>query len=159
MIIREIHTNEMGFLKEMLYEALYVRENEPPFDRNIVDTPELSKYISQWGRQENDVALVAEKEGVLIGAIWGRTFKPPRTGYGFVNETTPELTMALKNAYRNQGIGSRLLDGIAKYYSKKGISALSLSVDKQNAARRLYERKGFLFFADVGTAVTLMKVL
>lgn len=159
MQIREIHPSETDFLKEMLYEALYVREEQAPFPKTIVDTAPLLKYVAHWGTQEHDLALVALHKEALVGAIWGRILKPPQTGYGFVNHTTPEITMAIKADYRNQGLGSQLIEELEQHYLKKGISTLSLSVDKQNTARMFYEQKGYRFFAEAGTAVTLLKTL
>lgn len=159
MIIREINADETGFLKEMLYEGLYVRAGESVFPKDVVDTPEFSKYISKWGEQENDIAVVAEQKGILVGAAWGRILGPPNAGYGFIDQYTPEISIAVKKEHREKGIGSMLLDELGKRYLEKGTTALSLSVDKQSQARRLYRRKGFAFFTDAGTAVTLKKIL
>ncbi|MEA3497374.1 MAG: GNAT family N-acetyltransferase [Bacteroidota bacterium] len=143
-MIREIKHNEIDFLKEMLYLALYVPEGQPPFPKSILAHPDVSKYIDNWGTLPNDIALVAEINNELIGAIWGRTFSKSNAGFGFIDENTPELCMAVKEKFRNQGIGAKLIDEISKIYFLKGFKSISLSVDKQNRARLLYLRKGFI---------------
>lgn len=143
MIIREIKHNEIDFLREMLYMALYVPEGQPPFPKSILDNPDISKYIAHWGTLPNDLALVALINNELIGAIWGRTLSKSNAGFGFIDENTPEISMAVKENFRNRGIGAKLIDEISKIYFSKGIKSISLSVNKQNKAKLLYLRKGF----------------
>ena len=159
MTFRVLRLDETDFLKEMFYEALYVPEGHPPYPKSVVDKPELVKYTKDWGTGNHDIAIVAEQNGKLVGAIWGRTFQPPEAGYGFVDEHTPEISMAVKKDYRGNGIGAKLIDAIANAYAVKGIQALSLSVDKENRARNLYERVGFTIVEEAGTAVTMKKTL
>ncbi|MCD4774210.1 MAG: GNAT family N-acetyltransferase [Bacteroidales bacterium] len=143
LIIREIKNNEIHFLKEMLYSALYVPEDQPPFPKSILAHPDISKYIDNWGALTNDLALVAIINNELIGAIWGRTFSKSNAGYGFIDKNTPEICMAVKEKFRNQGIGGKLIDEISKIYFSKGFKSISLSVDKLNKAKLLYLKKGF----------------
>lgn len=139
--------------------ALYVPEGESPFPKSILDNPDISKYIDHWGTLPNDLALVAVFNEKLIGSIWGRTFNGLNPGYGFIDENTPEISMAVKKEFRNQGIGTKLIDEISKKYFLKGIKSISLSVDKRNRAESFYTRKGFIAVADKGTAVTMKKIL
>ena len=159
MIIRKIKHKETDFLKEMLYMALYVPEGQPPFLKSILDNPDISKYIDHWGTLSNDLALVAVFNDELIGAIWGRTFSSSKAGFGFIDENTPEICMAVKEKFRNQGIGTKLIDEISKIYFSKGIKSISLSVDKQNKAKLLYLRKGFIIVEDKDADFTMKKIL
>ena len=95
MIIREIKQNEIYFLKEMLYLALYVPEGKSPFPKSIIENPDISKYIDHWGTLPNDIALVAVFNEKLIGAVWGRTFNSLKPGYGFIDENTPEISIGV----------------------------------------------------------------
>ncbi len=154
---RDIQTNEHAFLKEMLYKALHVPDGAEPFPRSILEDPSIAKYIDDWGRDSTDIAIVAVIEHEVIGAIWGRLFTIEKKGYGFMNEQTPEISMAIVADYRGQGIGTCLLNRIEKKYLQLGIDTLSLSVDKSNKAKQLYERNGYVLCEDVDTAVTLYK--
>jgi GNAT superfamily N-acetyltransferase len=69
---------------------------------------------------------------------WLRCFPASEPGYGFVDESTPELSIAVLPAYRGKGIGSRLLERLLQ-----GVDAASLSCDPANPAWRLYVRLGF----------------
>ena len=157
--IRLLQKNEIPFLKEMLYVALYVREGQPSFPRSILESPEIAKYIVDWGSKKGDLAIVAEIEGELVAAIWGRVFTAEEKSYGFIDEQTPEIGMAVKEGFRGQGIGTRLIMEASKEYHRLVYQALSLSVDKENPAIKLYERMGFEFFEESGTAVTMKKKL
>lgn len=156
---RTLRRGEEDFLREMFYDALYVREGQDPYPLTVIDLPELAKYTINWGKQPGDVAIVAEYKGEPIGAIWGRIFRVPDIGYGFVDEQTPEISMAVKASYRGQGIGGQLIEHIINHYKTMGVKALSLSVDKENKAKHLYERKGFSFHSNEGTAITMQNVI
>ncbi|WP_165043062.1 GNAT family N-acetyltransferase [Dysgonomonas sp. ZJ709] len=143
MRIRELQLHETAFLEEMLFHALFVPEGAKPFPPSIIYEPDIHKYIKDWGKTENDIAFVAEQNNKLIGVIWGRLFKESDMNYGFIDEAIPEIGMAVLAPYRNKGIGTRLIETIIRCYQNRGIKALSLSVSKQNEARKLYERAGF----------------
>ena len=159
MIIREIKHNEIDFLSEMLYLALFVPKGKPPFPKSILDNPDISKYIDHWETLPNDLALVAVINNELVGAIWGRTFSKSNAGFGFINENTPEICMSVNEKFRNRGIGSKLITEIFKIYFSKGIKSISLSVDKLNKASLLYKRKGFFIVEDEGDDFIMKKIL
>lgn len=143
-LIRLMKPGEAGFLKEMQYEALYVPKGSAPFPREIVENPAIAKYYENWGRP-GDMAIVAvdQEAEILVGAIWARRFTAEHPGYGFVDEQTPELSIALRPPFRAQGIGTKLLGSFISLARQKKIAALSLSVDGTNPALRLYLRFGF----------------
>ncbi|WKN43046.1 GNAT family N-acetyltransferase [Tunicatimonas pelagia] len=160
--IRKLRDGEQAFLAEMLYEALFVPEGHDKFPQEIIQDPTLAKYIVNWGTDALDIALVAEEDGELIGAIWGRRFTRDNAGFGFVDEETPELSVAVKEAWRGKGIGTKLVQEIGKAYREVGVKALSLSVDKKNQAYELYKKMGFEIVnmvADTETSVVMKKDL
>jgi len=152
-----IKKSEHYFLEAMLYEALFVPEGQPKFPKSIIHRPEIYKYIRDWNQNKFDIAIVAKCESELIGAVWGRLFDAENQGNGFVDAETPEISMAIQSEFRGRGIGTELLQQIEKAYLEIGVKQLSLSVDKRNRARVLYERNGYEFFTDLETAVTLLK--
>jgi len=159
MNYRKIDKSEIKFLKEMLYEALFVPEGQSPFSLSILEKPEISVYIDNWGKLPNDLAIVAEINNELVGAIWGRSFYPPKLGYGFIDSETPEISMAIKKSFRNRGVGTMLIDELSRRYAEKGIKAISLSVDKLNKAKSLYKRSGFKVITDKGSDLIMKKKL
>lgn len=139
--------------------ALYVPKDEPPFPKTILEKPEIKRYIENFGTRLNDLAVVARSGKDKVGLIWGRTYSSLRPGYGFISEYIPEISMAVKPEHRNRGYGKLLMEELENHYRKKGIKAISLSVDKRNPARHLYERHGFGLFSEAGTSLTMVKHL
>lgn len=154
---RLIRSKEYQFLEEMLYEALFVPSGKPKFPKSVINNPGISKYVENWNLNTDDIAIVAIKEKELIGAIWGRKFQMENKGYGYVDSETPEISMAVKEKYRNKGIGTKLLEQIEKEYLQIGANALSLSVDKLSPAKELYKRRGYRIHKEEGTAITMIK--
>lgn len=66
LIIRPIKKSEIGFLDTMLYNAIFVPPNAEKLPDNIIEHPQISKYIKDFGR-EGDLCFVAEIEGELVG--------------------------------------------------------------------------------------------
>ncbi|WP_299365421.1 GNAT family N-acetyltransferase [Winogradskyella sp.] len=159
MNVRVLEHTESDFLAEMLYEAIYIPEGHDPLPKEIIKDPSLSKYIENWGKDKFDIALVMEIEDQLVGAIWGRLFSKDNKGFGYVDENTPELSMAVLSDYRNQGIGTKLIHTIATEYQKIGVQTLSLSVDKANNASNLYKRLGYKIIEELETSWTMKKEL
>ena len=72
-----------------------------------------------------------------------RLFSAEEPGWGFIAVDVPELAIGVVAEARGRGIGGALLDALLARAREQRHRALSLSVDRQNPARRLYERKGF----------------
>jgi GNAT superfamily N-acetyltransferase len=122
----------------MLYLALFVPPGEPPRSRSVLGDPAIARYVKGWGTRSGDSGLIALVEGIPVGAAWLRCFPASEPGYGFVDERTPELSIAVLPAYRAKGIGSLLLERLLQ-----DVYTASLSCDPANPARRLYIRLGF----------------
>ncbi len=155
--IRALKSSESDFLADMLYEAIFIPEGHALLPKEIIKNPSLSKYIENWGKDKFDIALVVEVENKLVGAIWGRLFANENKGYGYVDNETPELSMAIKDKYRNQGLGTKLINTIIIEYDKVGVKFVSLSVNKANKALNLYKRIGFETVEETETSLTMRK--
>jgi ribosomal protein S18 acetylase RimI-like enzyme len=145
--IRPAAADGVDFMWEMLYEAVHwPPENpEPKTSREVIFAiPEMSHYLEGWGRLD-DVGFIAEDDvgGERLGAVWHRRMASEESGYGFVDEETPEIALAVAPGSRGGGIGGRMMDAIIESARTSGYEALSLSVEHTNPAARLYERHGF----------------
>ncbi len=138
-LIRPIQPPELPFLREFLYYAIYLPPEMPPPPKSVVDLPELKIYTEEFSMHHGDYALVAEKNGQIIGAAWCRIMHD----YGHIDDQTPSLAVSLLPAYRGQGVGSRLLRRLLALLREEGFHQVSLSVQKANPATRLYFRLGF----------------
>jgi ribosomal protein S18 acetylase RimI-like enzyme len=150
-MIRAAGPHDVRFLRDMLRHAYYWRVGES------ADLP-VARYVTNWGR-EGDDGLVAIDEGNLVGAAWYRLFPRAEAGFGFVDEETPELTIAVVPSRRGRGFGDELLTGLLERARRAGYERLSLSVEKTSPAVSLYERYGFRRVAENDDALTMVAEL
>jgi ribosomal protein S18 acetylase RimI-like enzyme len=138
----------------MLYQAIFVPPGSEMPSRDIIDQPELAAYIADFGERTGDVGVVATEGEISVGAAWARLM----SGYGFVDEATPELSIALMPEYRGQGIGTQLMQALLD--ALKPLAArVSLSVQRANPALRLYQRLGFGVVSSDETSVIMVRSL
>ena len=127
----------------MLFEAAYWHPGQVrPSLEDGLERPDLVYILSDWGRR-GDTALIAILNDQLVGAAWYRFWGPEQHSYGYVSPTMPELSIAIKDEYRRQGVGSQLLTAILKTAKSQGLEGLSLSVEMDNPAVNLYRQHGF----------------
>ena len=143
-IIREIYKEEYDLLNDFLYEAIYIQNGVEPPPKSIINCPELQEYVFDFGKRKDDKALVAEIQGNVVGAIWVRIMND----YGHIDNDTPSLAMSVFPKYRGQGIGTALLQQLLLVEKSLGYSKISLSVQKNNYAVKMYKKAGFLVVAE-----------
>ena len=143
--VRPAGTEDVEFLWDMLYEAACWRPEGPrPPKGEVFSTPELAHYVDGWGRQ-GDAAVIAcdPDDGAKVGAAWYRLMPPEDPGYGFVDAATPEISIAVIPDRRGTGAGEVLLGALMETARSEGFGSLSLSVEEDNQAIKLYRRAGF----------------
>lgn len=143
--IRRLRADDGPFVAEMTAEAVgwdRAAGSAPPAVEDIRTVSRVADYFKGWPR-DGDEGFVAEAVGLPIGACWFRRFTVARPGYGFLGEDVPGLGLAMRERYRSQGVGTKLLAATIDLAREQGVATLSLSVADGNRARRLYERAGF----------------
>ena len=144
MTIRDLADDEQAFLRDMLYAALDWRpDRRLPPKALLVRLPQVAIFHEGWGRR-GDTALVAEEDGRLVGLVWYRYFTNDRHGEGYVDADTPELAIAVVDGRRGRGIGRRLMEAMHERARADGVARISLSVDADNPAKRLYASLGYV---------------
>ena len=138
--IRQMNNTEYLLLNDFLYEAIYVPSGIEPPPKTVIYFPELQVYVADFGKKEHDIALVAEVNQKIIGAVWVRIMND----YGHIDNTTPSLAMSVFKEYRGLGVGTALLEELIATLKSKGYSQVSLSVQKDNYAVKMYKKAGFL---------------
>jgi ribosomal protein S18 acetylase RimI-like enzyme len=150
-VIRQAGAQDLPFLRDMLRHAYYARWGSE------ADVP-LERYVAGWGRP-GDTAVVAIDGHQPVGAAWYRLFPTGEPGYGFVDERTPELTIAVVPSRRGRGLGEELLQALVERARADGYTALSLSVEPDNPALHLYERHGFARAGERAGALVMRSAL
>lgn len=145
MQMRELRADEAPFIREMVYTAIvgWRPDVELPPREAILEHHQVEPFHEDWGRA-GDTAVVAEDDGELLGLVWYRFFTSDRHGEGYVDDETPELAIAVVDGQRGRGIGRMLMDAIHAHVREQGVARISLSVDADNPAKRLYERLGYV---------------
>ena len=138
-IIREIKPSEYILLDDFLYNAIFIPKGVTPPPKSIIQNKELQVYVKDFGKQKDDLALVVEVEGKIVGAVWTRIMND----YGHIDNNTPSLAISLLKEYRGNGIGTALMKNMLSLLEKRGYKRVSLSVQKANYAVNMYKKVGF----------------
>ena len=145
-MIRLANADDIEFLRSMMYEAsCWNSDEERPGIEEALNEPKVAAYVEDWVRP-GDAGLIAvdDESARPVGAAWYRIFTPDRTGYGFVDEQTPELAIAVLEEFRGRHIGTALVEGLKRLAKAQGHGRLSLAVEPKNLrARLLYAKTGF----------------
>lgn len=140
----EIDASNAALLSNFLYEAIFVPSGMQPPSRDILADPQLQVYVQDFGKQTGDFGLFAEVEGVIAGAVWGRIMED----YGHIDNETLSLAIALYKEYRGKGVGTALLQAMLKLLQEHGYEQVSLAVQKENYAVKLYTACGFRVYRE-----------
>jgi GNAT superfamily N-acetyltransferase len=146
VIIRTGGAQDVRFLRDMLRHAYATA--------SLVGDLPVSRYVDRWGRP-GDTAVVGLEGATPVGAAWFRFYEADEPGFGFVDEETPELSIAVVPSRRHHGYGSQLLGALLDKARQAGHPAISLSVDRDNPAIALYEKVGFREVGSSGRHVTM----
>lgn len=137
--IRKLRADETEYLKDFLYEAIFIPEGMEPPDRSILEQPELSLYYEDFGSGSADYCLAADDGGRVVGAVWTRIMND----YGHIDDDTPSFAVSLYKEYRGKGIGTAMMREMLELLRRQGYKKASLAVQKANFAVRMYEAVGF----------------
>ena len=153
--IREMLTTEYPLLNDFLYEAIFIPDGVEPPPKSIISSPELQVYVSDFGTQEHDRALLAEVNGKVVGAVWVRIMND----YGHIDDMTPSFAISLYKEYRGQGIGTDMMQEMLTTLKNAGYKQASLSVQKANYAAKMYLKLGFEILSENEEEYIMVKYL
>jgi len=148
-VIRPADNHDARFLRDMLRHAYHWRMSEG------AERP-VYRYVHNWGRP-GDAGVIAFEGPHAYGAAWFRLFTAAEPGFGFVDEHTPELTIAVVPSRRGKGAGAELLRALLDRARADGYPAISLSAAKGQTG--FYERFGFEQVSESPDTVTMRAVL
>jgi ribosomal protein S18 acetylase RimI-like enzyme len=138
MEVRPMSEDDIDFVASMALLASFPPGPLPPAAAAI---PHVRRLVEGWGRP-TDIGIVGWEADTRVGAAWSRVFDNPvaRDGDG---TPLPEVAIAVAPTFRGRGFGGVVLAALIRTASLSGQPALSLTVNAQNPAQRLYERAGF----------------
>ena len=144
VLIRSMQPYDEPFQEDMGWEAVATNAEARAAGRDtVMALPQLRRYFVDFGRPGDAGVVAVTADGARLGAAWYRLFSAEEPGFGFIAVDVPELAMGVVAEARGRGIGGTLLDALLALAREQGFRALSLAVDRQNPAHRLYQRKGF----------------
>ena len=150
--------SDLPFLESMLVEAFEWSNRGVRRDLALWRSdPEFSKWLADWGRPgDRAVVAMAAETKTPLGAAWYRRWTHTEHSYGFVRPEVPELAIGVDPSARSHGAGRLMMMALIEGARTDGMPALSLSVDPDNFARRLYESFGFRQVGASGTSITML---
>ncbi len=114
------------------------------FDEDDVWRRPEFRHYTQLVPERGDFGLVAERLPERVAVVWALFLPAQDAGYGFLDESTLEISLWVRDDSRGRGVGRMLLGRIQQQAVDRGVRRLSLSVEAGNFARELYESTGFV---------------
>jgi ribosomal protein S18 acetylase RimI-like enzyme len=156
LVVRQLTADDVEHVRWALFQAVSWDPDRvlPPYELTI-EHPELARYHRGWGRP-GDLGVLASRGDEVVGVALCRVFTEEDHGHGYVDDETPELAVAVADGQRGGGIGTLLMNELAEAARAAAYTRLSLSVDAENPALRLYERLGYRELARDGDGVRML---
>jgi GNAT superfamily N-acetyltransferase len=148
-MLRPADRQDTRFLRDMLRHAYHWRMAQDP------DLP-VFRYVQNWGRP-GDAGVIAFDGPNAYGAAWYRLFPASAPGFAFVDDKTPELTIAVVPSQRGHGTGGELLEALLERARGEGYSYVSLSAEPGQTG--FYEKHGFRELRREERTVTMLAEL
>jgi ribosomal protein S18 acetylase RimI-like enzyme len=99
-------------------------------------------YHEYYGLTPKDLGLYAMLNNQVVGAIWSRKFQPYHNAKGFIDEHTPILHCCVHPDFRNQGVGSAMVEKFLEEASSL-YEALSITLTKDEKSIKFFQKFGF----------------
>lgn len=125
---------------EILWRFLAVAAYEPNLAAAKA-VPVVALHLAGW-RRPFDFGVIAEYDGIEIGAAWARQFSKEEEPIFYIDNRTPEVSIGVVESFRGQGVGASLLRALRLEADRRGVG-LCLNVRDTNPAVRLYQKIGF----------------
>lgn len=110
------------------------------------------EYLS-FVPERGDIGVVlhdAQKQ--VVGTMWVSFIK----GFGYIAENVPEMVLNVDPVWQGQGVGSWLIEEATTHGRRHGWPGITLNVETQSPARKLYARHDFVTQTHSTDASTVM---
>ena len=164
--IRKATIEDVAYIAEGIYHA-FLLEDEALYDQWIRTLKEVCvqedthyRYRNTWiaeGRWDRAGMMIAvdgehyreqrdkmypQLKGlfdVACGKGWDEREDEAKAGEFYID------SLAVSLPYRNQGVGTALIEKAKEMAKEKGIGVVTLAVEPENRAKRLYQKLGFAY--------------
>lgn len=110
------------------------------YDRADLETPQLNQYL-EFTPTRGDIGIVLEDEtNNPIASMWVSFIKAD----GFIDDQVPELVVNVETDWQGKGLGGWLIKQAVHHGRTHGWPGISLTVEPESPARRLYARNDFV---------------
>jgi ribosomal protein S18 acetylase RimI-like enzyme len=147
--VRSVTPDDIPFLWDMLYFAARMLEEGATSSDAARHDPHLNNYVREWGRRGDRGVIAYDPQSLRkLGAAWIRLLIDDKSYYGYYDDETPELAIAVLPEVIGQGVGSALLSHLIGTVRSE-VPAIVLTVRSDNPAKNLYERFGFIVVEEI----------
>lgn len=134
--IREIKNND--------YNDIYLLNHEFNPNRSTYSAVKVKERIQYMIENSKDIIFVCEHFNEVIGYIHGSPYE-----LLFSDSLINVLCFVVKEKYRNNGVGSMLIDKLECWAKDNGFSGIKLLTHPNRIhAHRFYERHGYIHTKD-----------
>jgi len=134
--IREIKFND--------YNDIYLLNQEFNPNRSTYSAVKVKERIQYIIENSKDIIFVCEHCNEVIGYIHGSPY-----ALLFSDSLINVLCFVVKEKYRNNGVGSKLIDSLECWAKDNGFSGIKLLTHPNRIhAHRFYERHGYIHTKD-----------
>ena len=122
---------------------------------DVTDHSPFAPYLT-FDPSRGDMGLILEDERRLpVASMWVSFI----TAKGFVADSVPEMVVSVEPNWRGKGIGGWLIKQAVNYGRTHGWQGISVSVESESPARRLYARNEFVTQNDEGVMLRTLSPL
>ena len=168
--IRRATKEDVGYIAEGIYYA-FLLEDEGLYNQWIIMLKDVcgqedthysyrNTWIAEVDGQRAGMMIAVDGEhyreqrdkmypqlkglfDVAFGKGWDEMEDEAKAGEFYID------SLAVSLPYRNQGVGTALIEKAKEMAKQKGISVVTLAVEPENRAKRLYQRLGFAYQREI----------
>ena len=126
---------------------------DPHYSRNKDALNKFEKFIKRWMKSKDGRVIVALDGQYVVGFALAMIFSYPpvikQKLHGYID------TVAVKKGFRRKGVGEKMVSDLFKWFKKRGMDRIELSVITKNKSGRTFWKK--LGFADYQSIMFIEK--
>jgi ribosomal protein S18 acetylase RimI-like enzyme len=135
-------TASLGELGMALMQTHYAFDDRRFLDPNHADAGGYAQFLASQLDDDDAVVMIAEQRGKILGYVYAAveplSWKDLRDECGFIHDLLVDISA------RGRGAGEALLNAAIEWLGERGMPRVVLGTAARNeAARRLFERRGF----------------